>query len=132
MIVLARYHGERAVVAPRYPGVDGLTERQAKRIAHRMRERFRAVPGVKFWVAEEPPETAVGWLDLRAQLDAVLADPPPPKPLLLSEKGAGQRLGLSIDQIRREVNAGRLTCRGPRSKRRFEPEELDRYAAAQK
>ncbi|HEY2112697.1 MAG TPA: hypothetical protein VGH25_13315 [Dongiaceae bacterium] len=51
----------------------------------------------------------------------------PTKDGKLTEKGAAKYLGIGLDRLRHEVNAGRLAFTGTNSRRRFDTAELMRW-----
>jgi len=127
--VYAHYHHLTALLGTR-------TLRRARRVVRGLGQRY-PLPGLKFWC--QPVATSrenVAWPALHEIIVNTLARPenergsvPAPEPPLpgLNEKEAAQYLGIKLDDLRREINIGRLTCEGPRRSRRFFVAELDRW-----
>jgi excisionase family DNA binding protein len=127
--VYARYHHLTALLGTR-------TLPRARRVVRGLGQRY-PLPGLKFWCQPvATPHENVAWPALHEIIVNTLARPesergsvPAPEPPLpgLNEKEAAQYLRIKLDDLRREINIGRLTCEGPRRNRRFFVAELDRW-----
>lgn len=63
-------------------------------------------------------------ISYRLTTDQITGDPPPP---MRSERQAAHYLGITVDEVRHQINLGNLRFIGPRARKRFLQRELDAF-----